>query len=112
MTAAQAGAPPAPAPASETHFNVPCVFCGLHCDDLEVARDGQSLTVTRNGCGKARAGFERPFRKTEPRIAGKSVSLDEAIAAAAGLIRAARMPAFGGLGTDVDGMRAVMSIAD
>ncbi len=42
----------------------------------------------------------------------KPASLDEAIAAAAALIKAARLPAFGGLATDVDGMRAIMSIAD
>lgn len=112
MTAVQAGASPAPASASETHSNVTCIFCGMHCDDLEIERRGQALTVTRNGCGKAKAGFERPFVKSEPRVGGKAVTLDEAIAAAAGIIRNARLPSFGGLGTDVDGMRAVMSIAD
>ena len=112
MTAPPAGASPAPASASETYSDVPCVFCGLVCDDLEISRSGQKLTVTRNGCGKARAGFERPLLRSEPRIAGQPASLDSAIAAAAGLIRQAKLPAFGGLGTDVDGMRAVVSIAD
>jgi formylmethanofuran dehydrogenase subunit B len=112
MTAAPAGASPAPASASETYCDVPCVFCGLVCDDLEISRNGQKLTVTRNGCGKAKAGFERPLSKAEPRVAGRPVSLDAAIAAAASLIRRSALPAFGGLGTDIDGMRAVMSIAD
>lgn len=112
MTAEPAGASPAPASASETFSDVPCVFCGLVCDDLEISRSGQKLTVTRNGCGKAKAGFERPLSNAEPRVAGRPVSLDAAIAAAAGHIRNAKLPAFGGLGTDIDGMRAVMSIAD
>jgi formylmethanofuran dehydrogenase subunit B len=112
MTAAQAGASTAPASASETFCNVACVFCGLHCDDLDITRSGQKLTVTRNGCGKAKAGFERPLIEAKPRVGGRTVSLEEAIAAAAGLIRNATLPSFGGLGTDVDGMRAIMSIAD
>jgi formylmethanofuran dehydrogenase subunit B len=112
MTAVQAGASPAPASASETHAHVTCPFCGLRCDDLEIARTGQALKIMRNGCEKAKAGFERPLVKAQPRVGGQPASLDEAIAAAAALIKQARLPAFGGLATDVDGMRAIMSIAD
>ena len=112
MTAVQAGAQTAPASASQTHAHVTCPFCGLRCDDLEIARAGQTLKVTRNGCDKAKAGFERPLTQPMPRVGGKEVSLPEAIAAAAALIGNARLPAFGGLATDVDGMRAIMSIAD
>lgn len=112
MSASQAGAPSAPASAAQTHAHVTCPFCGLRCDDLEIARSGQALTVTRNGCDKAKAGFERPLTAAQPRIGGKPVSLGEAIAAAAALIRKAKLPAYGGLATDVDGMRAIMSIAD
>ena len=86
MTAAQAGAPIAPASASESHAHVTCPFCGLRCDDLEIARNGQSLTITRNGCTKAKAGFERPLKPAQPRVAGKPVALSEAIAAAAKLL--------------------------
>ena len=42
---------------------------------------------------------------------GKPASLEEAIRAAADLIREARL-LFGGLATDVDGMRAAMALAD
>jgi formylmethanofuran dehydrogenase subunit B len=112
MTAAQAGAPTAPASASEIHAHVTCPFCGLRCDDLEIERKDRSLTITRNGCTKAKAGFERPLKPAQPRVAGKPVALSEAIAAAAALIKGARLPAFGGLATDVDGMRSIMSIAD
>ncbi len=112
MSASQAGASPAPASAAETYSHVTCPFCGLRCDDLEISRTGQALTVTRNGCDKAKAGFERPLTRAEPRVGGRIVPLDEAIAAASVMIKRARLPAFGGLATDVDGMRAIMSIAD
>lgn len=112
MSASQAGAPPAPASAAETYSHVTCLFCGLHCDDLEITRTGQALKVTKNGCGRGKSGFERPFVAARPRVAGQPVTLGEAIAAAAARIRAARLPAYGGLATDVDGVRAIMSIAD
>lgn len=92
--------------------NVACPFCGLLCDDLSVAVAGGDIKVTKNGCDRAKWGFERHIEETSPLIGGKSVTYDNAVAEAARLISAARLPVFGGLGTDVDGMRAVMSIAD
>jgi len=93
--------------------NVACPFCGLVCDDLEVARGaGGTLSVTRNGCVKAVKGFERPVPSAEPTIGGKPATRTAAIAEAARLIREAKNPLLGGLGTDVDGMRAVMALAD
>ncbi len=93
--------------------NVACPFCGLVCDDLEVARGaGGTLSVTRNGCVKAVKGFERPVPSAEPTIGGKPATRTAAIAEAARLVREAKNPLLGGLGTDVDGMRAVMALAD
>ncbi len=112
MTASQAGAPSAPASASKTYSHVTCLFCGLHCDDLEITRTGQSLQVSNNGCHRGKSGFERPLVHAVPRVAGKTATLDEAIAAAAAHIAKARLPGYGGLATDVDGVRAIMSIAD
>lgn len=98
--------------ASALYRNVTCPFCGIHCDDLEVSRTDGVLEVRRNGCPKANPNFERPLPAATPEVGGQPASLDEAIRAAADLIRDARLPLFGGLATDVDGMRAVMSLAD
>lgn len=97
-----------------TYGSVTCPFCGLHCDDLEVRSDGTRLTVTANGCPLAKAGFEQETRvaAAPPSIEGRAVPLAEAIARAGELIAAARLPLFGGLATDVEGMRAVMALAD
>ncbi len=100
------------AAASGLHDNVACPFCGILCDDLTVERTATGLKVRKNGCDKAIAGFERSVDQAKPQISGKDVSLTEAVAAAAALIKKSRLPIFGGLGTDVEGMRAVMSIAD
>jgi len=92
--------------------NVACPFCGILCDDLEIGPSGEGLKVLKNGCVKSVAGFERPLREPSPQVDGQDVSLDEAVAAAARLIKESRLPVFGGLGTDVDGIRAAMALAE
>lgn len=96
------------------HFeNIACPFCGIACDDLEIGPSGSGgLKVLKNGCAKSVAGFERPLLEPSPQVDGKNVSLAEAVAAAAKLIRESRLPIFGGLGTGVEGMRAVMALAE
>lgn len=93
--------------------NVTCPFCGLLCDDLTVARDAAgALAVTKNGCQKSITFFGRPPVAPSPRVGGNPCTLDEAVAKATHLIAASNLPLFAGLGTEVQGMRAVMSLAD
>ena len=92
--------------------DVACPFCGLVCDDLEIVRDESGIKVAKNGCEKAVAGFERAVDGARPQVDGKDVDLDTAIRAATELVRASSLPLYGGLGTDVDGIRAVMALAD
>lgn len=112
MTATIKGSAPAGSTAAEVFNDVACPFCGILCDDLEISREASGLAVRRNGCDKAVAGFERAIAPSVPQVGGRDVSLAEAIAEAARLIRAAGLPLFGGLGTDVEGMRAVMALAE
>ena len=58
------------------------------------------------------AGFERKLPPSSPKIRGKEVTLAEAVKEAASLIGRASNPLFGGLGTDVEGMRAAMALAE
>jgi len=97
---------------SELYENVTCPFCGMLCDDLEIERSDSTLKVRKNGCGKAIAGFERRLPKSSPSIRGKDVELSAAIQKAAALIGQAKCPLYGGLATDVEGMRAVMALAE
>ncbi|MGD9785253.1 MAG: formylmethanofuran dehydrogenase [Hyphomicrobiaceae bacterium] len=91
---------------------VACPFCGLHCDDLDIVATPRGLHVESNGCARARAGFERPLPASQPAIAGRAATLSDAMSEASRLIAGARQPLFGGLGVDVEGMRAVMALAD
>lgn len=94
--------------------NVACPFCGLLCDDLTIQRDAAGkLDVVKNGCHKSVTFFGRtPNPSASPRIDGKPVELADAVARAAEILGKACHPLFSGLGTDVGGMRAALSLAD
>ena len=87
-------------------------FCGLLPDDLVVERTEEGLKVLKNGCGKSVAGFERKLPPSSPQVGGKDVPLGEAIKQAAKLLGKAKLPLYGGLATDVEGMRAVIALAE
>lgn len=91
---------------------VPSPFCGIGTDDLVVRVDGVSLKVIKNGCAVNTPAFERPITDTGPRVEGKQVSLDVAVAKAVELLKDTKQPVIGGCATDVNGMRALLALAD
>jgi formylmethanofuran dehydrogenase subunit B len=94
--------------------NLTCPCCGLACDDLRCERSAAGRPLLVNGCGIAQGLFSAAMDSAPgtPRVQGRPVALEEAVAHAAGLVAAARAPLFGGLVTDVNGMRAVLELAD
>jgi formylmethanofuran dehydrogenase subunit B len=91
---------------------VPSPFCGIGTDDLSIQIDGVNLKVTENGCAVNTPAFEKAIGDTNPRIVGKAVSLQEAVSQAATLLADTKQPVIGGCATDVNGMRALLSLAD
>ena len=91
---------------------VPSPFCGIGTDDLTIRVDGVSLKVIDNGCAVNTPAFEQAITDTRPRVNGQEVSLDEAITAAAALLKNTRLPVIGGCATDVNGMRGLLALAD
>ena len=100
----------------ETHHDVPCGFCGLLCDDLSVTADHGRVRIDAGNCPRAVAGFNAANHHLEagatPMTGGKPATLEQAVAAAAEVLRASRAPLFGGCGTHLPGMRGVMELAD
>lgn len=93
--------------------HVACPACGLLCDDLAIVQTNTgSLKVTKNGCAKGIRFFEQALVELSPRIAGKPASLETAVAKAAEILANSNLPLFAGLSTEVQGMRAVMQLAD
>ena len=98
---------------ASTFEAVTCPACGLLCDDVRIERDTTSLLkVSDKGCAKCVTFFERAIQTSSPSVAGKTVSLTEAVSKAAEILRGTNQPLFAGLGTEVHGMRSVLSLAD
>jgi len=91
---------------------VPSPFCGIGTDDLTIRVEGVSLKVIENGCAVNTPAFEQAITDTKPRVNGKEVSLEVAVAAAAALLKDTRLPVIGGCATDVNGMRGLLALAD
>ena len=98
---------------ASTFEAVTCPACGLLCDDVRIARDSTGLlNVSEKSCAKSVKFFERAVQTTSASIAGKAVSLTEAVNKSAEILRTSNQPLFAGLGTEVQGMRGILSLAD
>lgn len=70
-----------------------CTGCSLLCEDIEAACEKGQLSHVKNLCRKGHGHFQAAFTdRTLPMIDGKQVSLDEAIAKAAEILRKAKSP--------------------
>ena len=94
------------------HNNVTCPFCSLLCDDLTVREQKQQLSVSANACPLARQGFSAPQPASKATIKGVPATTGQAVRAAAALMQKSRKPLIGGLGTDVNGLRAALRLAE
>ena len=98
---------------SSNNLMATCSACGMLCDDISISRtDNNVLKVKTNDCAKSVTFFEQVFKDAQPTINGKVVDLTSSIQKAAEILNAANQPLIAGLGTEVQGMRAIMQLAD
>lgn len=92
-------------------MNITCPACGLLCDDVN-ANTSPELRL-QNACIKGVHFFEQAFaaQNDTPLLAGKPTDIGSAINAAAEILHKSSQPLFAGLGTEVNGMRAIISLA-
>lgn len=98
---------------SPTLSTATCPACGLLCDD--VTPNAATTVNVKNGCSKAIHFFEQSFSANidaSPSLAGKACDLNTAIKAAAGILIKSKSALFAGLGTEVQGMRSLMRLAE
>lgn len=96
-------------------INVTCPFCGLACDDLRLKVSPDLATVKEvSGCARSVKLFHRLSSDTEtrPMLNGRASSFEECVRHAAGILARSQQPLIGGLGSDVGGVRAALSLAD
>jgi len=93
--------------------SITCPACGMLCDDL-VLTSSAPMSI-QNACAKSISFFEQSFHagsaNTAPSVAGKTTDLETAIKAAAAILAQSKAPLIAGLGTEVQGMRAIMRLA-
>jgi formylmethanofuran dehydrogenase subunit B len=91
---------------------VPSPFCGIGTDDLAIEVTGVSLKVVENGCAVNTPAFEQALTDRQPRIGGREATLEQAVAKAASILCESNQSIIGGCATDVNGMRALLAVAD
>lgn len=87
-------------------------FCGIAADDLVIEVNGNQVKVLENGDAVNTPAFETPLGDIQPRIQGKEVTLEQAVSHISEHLRTAKQPLIGGMGTDLNGARAAMALAD
>ena len=70
-----------------------CTGCSLLCEDIELVLKTGAISEAKNLCRKGQGHFQALFtERTKPMIDGKEVTLDQAIAKAAEILKNARAP--------------------
>ncbi len=70
-----------------------CTGCSLLCEDIELVLKTGAISEAKNLCRKGQGHFQALFtERTKPMIDGKEVTLDQAIAKAAEILKNARTP--------------------
>lgn len=87
-----------------------CPACGMVCDDIQI-KTFSPLNINTT-CPKAIAFYGQTLNSARPQVAGKEVDLTSAIKAAAAILQQSHQPLFAGLGTEVQGMRAIIMLAE
>ena len=99
---------------SNTVFEqITCPFCALACDDLTIKSDGIRLMPEESLPAFCRAGFENAGGMPLPTAKqnGQSIASDDAIRAAANMLKQAKNPLFSGLLADIQGIRQTLALA-
>jgi formylmethanofuran dehydrogenase subunit B len=118
-TTGTAGASIAPAfPASTAPSGTrdwTCPFCPLLCDDISTVVHGDgALDAPDADCPRltrALISFSAGTARLSPAIDDQDTDLDTALSRAASILSGAHRPLFGGLATDVAGIRALYPLA-
>ena len=98
----------------KVHNDVVCTFCGCLCDDLEVEVIENRISKVKKACMIGRNKLlHAQSNSPEITIAGKSASVDDALAEAANILNNAKFPLVYGLSsTTTEAQREMVEIAE
>jgi formylmethanofuran dehydrogenase subunit B len=99
----------------QLYKDVVCTFCGCLCDDLEVEVEDNAVVGVKKACAIGKNKLFHDSRPDSPpaSIAGREVSIEEAIDEAAHILARARYPLIYGLSsTTSEAQRELVAIAE
>ena len=90
-----------------------CTGCSLLCEDIELILKTGAISEAKNLCRKGHGHIQALFTdRTEPMVDGAKVSMDEAINAAAKLLKDAKSPLlYGWSNSSLDAQKAGIDLA-
>lgn len=101
---------------TEEVHDIACTVCGCVCDDLRATVEAGRVTAMNSNCSLQQSWFARHNIATPAEhalISGKPVPLDDAVKAAARILREAKHPLIYGLSrSSTPGQRAAVRLAD
>lgn len=89
-----------------------CAACGLGCDDLSPIAERGGFLLPGIDCRIAAERFGKAGGLASARIRGKEVGEEEAVVAAASLLREARAPLIGGMAADQCAIGTALLLAE
>ncbi len=95
--------------------DVACTVCACVCDDLKVTVRNGLIVSAERACPLAEPWFLGSWTTTAPavQVRGQATTFDDAVGAAAEILRSARAPLFYGLSkSSTEGQRAAVALAD
>ena len=98
----------------DVHSNVVCTFCGCLCDDIEVEVQDNQISKVKRACliGRNKILHAQSNAPT-PSIAGREVSIDEAVDEAGRILAQAQFPLVYGLSSaTTEAQKELVEIAE
>ena len=99
----------------QTFEDVACTACACVCDDLKITVRDNRIVRAERACSLAEPWFmgQNAATASVAAVRGQTASCEEAVRAAADILRAARSPLIYGLShSSTDGQRAAVALAD
>ena len=94
------------------NINFTCPFCSLLCDDVQLEIKKNNFKPINSGCSLLINSLKKKISDQFSRVYGKKTNISEAITELSLLIKKSKSTLFAGMGTDIKGTKAALTIID
>ena len=94
------------------NINFTCPFCSLLCDDIKLEVKENNFESVDSGCSLLKSSLKRNITEQFSIVSGEKTNISHAINKLSLLIKESKSTLFTGMGTDIKGTKAALSIID